>query len=686
MSSNNIDIIGTLQNLKDQGFNVKNSASEKTDNSLDWKSQNIIIKLNTNTNIGMIIDDGTGMDMEGLVHAMKLNGRSQESNDKQGKYGIGLPQSLVVDTQLNGTAQIISKPRDKNDIYSIKIDFQKCVKNREYITVATEASSSQERMFNDNSIQNYGTIIIEEYEKSKMNELVAFIKSCDVSKSLLYEFGYKYADQLKIGKKIQFWINDDPFDVIPVDPLCMDNIANTDKQVVQCDVYSLGLERRVFYKKKGILGYNEKPGKRVKFTKSDIPEDWVKDGSFIIESAYSSNWDRLQKDIIANIEEDDQYAESHEDDVDDDDEPIKKVHERSKFMGGRYYNRNLKCIDKVSIEQPTVGNKDRYKYVTDSRHRVKFPVELDVPFDIQVNKSRIREENICPKIFITIIQISNDFVSKMYKLYRQNNDSDSDSVPDPETIVPETINPEAINPEVINPETINPETIFPETIIPDTIIPETIFQETIVPKAIVPETINPKTIFQETINPKTIFQDTIVPETILQDTIVPETILSDTIVPETIVPETINPETIVPETINPETIIPKAIIPETINPETIVPETIVPNAIVPDTIVPDTIVPVVIRDIGPSKHTTISVNSGLQLITKADESVLDTLLFMYFDKCAKDQIQCMLDALNGKITEKRNILIRMIESRYMGNIETDFLGGAELIRYISKSA
>jgi len=101
---------------------------------------------------------------------------------------------------------------------------------------------------------------------------------------------------------------------------------------------------------------------------------------------------------------------------------------------------------------------------------------------------------------------------------------------------------------------------------------------------------------------------------------------------------------------------------------------------------PDTNIPVVIRDIGPSKHTTISVNYGLQLITKADESVLDTLLFMYFDKCAKDQIQCMLDALNGKITEKRNILIRMIESRYMGNIETDFLGGAELIRYISKSA
>ena len=542
MSSNNIDIIGTLQNLKDQGFNVKNSASEKTDNSLDWKSQNITIKLNTNTNIGMFIDDGTGMDMDGLVHAMKLNGRSHESNDKQGKYGIGLPQSLVVDTQLNGTAQIISKPRDKNDIYSIKIDFQKCVKNREYITIATEASSSQERMFNDNSIQNYGTIIIEEYEKSKMNELVAFIKSCDVSKSLLYEFGYKYADQLKIGKKIQFWIDDDVFDVMPVDPLCMDNIANTDKQIVQCDVYSLGLERRVFYKKNGILGYNEKPGKRIKFTKSDIPEDWIKDGSFIIESAYSSNWDRLQKHIIANIEEDDQSAEPHDDDVDVD-EPKQKVHERSKFMGGRYYNRNLKCIDKVSIEQPTVGDKDRYKYVTDSRHRIKFPVELDVPFDIQVNKSRIREENICPKIFITIIQISNDFVSKMYKLYRQNNDSDSDSVPEPET---------------------------------------------------------------------------------------------ETIVPETIVPET--------------------------------------N------------IPIVIRDIGPSKHTTISVKYGLQLLTKADESVLDTLLFMYFDKCAKDQIQCMLDALNEKITEKRNILIRMIESRYMGNVETDFLGGAELIRYISKLA
>jgi len=537
MSSNNIDIIGTLQNLKDQGFNVKNSASEKTDNSLDWKSQNITIKLNTITNVGMFIDDGTGMDMDGLVHAMKLNGRSQESNDKQGKYGIGLPQSLVVDTQLNGTAQIISKPRDKNDIYSIKIDFQKCVKNREYITVATEASSSQERLFNDNSTQNYGTIIIEEYEKSKMNELVAFIKSCDVSKSLLYEFGYKYADQLKIGKKIQFWINDDVFDVMPVDPLCMDNIANTDKQVVQCDVYSLGLERRVFYKKNGKLGYNEKPGKRIKFTKSDIPEDWVKEGSFIIESAYSSNWDRLQKHIIANIEEDDQSAEPHDDDVDDTDdvdEPKKKVHERSKFMGGRYYNRNLKCIDKVSIEQPTVGDKDRYKYVTDSRHRIKFPVELDVPFDIQVNKSRIREENICPKIFITIIQISNDFVSKMYKAYRQNNDSDSDSVPEPETVNPETVVPETVVPETNDNETIVPETIVPETIVPETIVPETVVLETVVPETIVQETNDNETIVQETIVQETIVQETIVQETIVPETVVPETNDNETVVQETV--------------------------------------------------------------------------------------------------------------------------------------------------------
>ena len=167
----------------------------------------------------------------------------------------------------------------------------------------------------------------------------------------------------------------------------------------------------------------------------------------------------------------------------------------------------------------------------------------------------------------------------------------------------------------------------------------------------------------------------------MPETINPETINPETINPETIVQETINSETINPETINPETIVPETIVPETILSETLVPETIVP-----ETIVPETNIPIVIRDIGPSKHTTISVKYGLQLLTKADESVLDTLLFMYFDKCAKDQIQCMLDALNEKITEKRNILIRMIESRYMGNVETDFLGGAELIRYISKLA
>jgi hypothetical protein len=610
MASDNIDIIGTLQNKTEEGFDIKNSMSEKIDNSLDWESNNIVIKLDTKTKIGIIGDDGVAMDTDGLEFALRLNGSSEPSNLRQGKYGIGLPQSLFVDTQLNGTAQIISRPRNTHTIYSVKVDCKKCIKDRKYITIATEASSAQERIFNENAISGYGTVIVVEFDKNKLNELVSHIKSSEIQKSLIYEFGFRYSDYNLMEKHIQFCVDDEWFTVLPVDPLCKGRVPIEDTQLVECLVYNNGTQYRVWYSKNGKLGYNEKPKKRIRFTNCDvIPAEWKFVGRFTVESAYSSNWDLLQADIIKYIEDDEECEELVETE-----QRQNRVHERSKYMGGRYYNRNDKCIDRVSIEQPTTGDKSKYKYVTDSRHKTRFPVELDRPFDIQVNKSRIREDNIDPEILMTILQIANDFATKMYKKYCPKNDPEPDPEPDLE------LSPEP-SPKLAPVPSFEPDSV--PSFDPDS-------------------EPSPKLATEPTFEP--VPQPTAKPSS--EPTVKPSSEL------------TVKPDS------EPS---PKLASEPSFEPD---PE---PNPNLPHNIV--------IYDVGPSQHTTISVQYGLELInTLTKETTIDILLLLYFDRCARDQIQLMCEALHGKITEKKEILLRMIRARYLGNLSTDMLGGAELIK------
>ncbi len=638
MASDNIDIIGTLQNKTEEGFDIKNSMSEKIDNSLDWKSNNIIIKLDTKTKIGIIGDDGTAMDTGGLEFALRLNGCSEPSNLRQGKYGIGLPQSLVVDTQLNGTAQIISRPRNTDTIYSIKIDYKKCIKDGKYITIATEASSAQERIFNENTISGYGTVIVVEFDKNKLNDLVSHIKSSEIQSSLIYEFGFRYSDYNLVEKRIQFCVDDEWFTVLPVDPLCKGRVPVEDTQLVECLVYNNGTQYRVWYTKNGKLGYNEKPKKRIRFTNCDvIPAEWKFVGRFTVESAYSSNWDLLQADIIKYIEDDDECEELVETE-----QRQNRVHERSKYMGGRYYNRNDKCIDRVSIEQPTTGDKSKYKYVTDSRHKTRFPVELDRPFDIQVNKSRIREDNIDPEILMTILQIANDFATKMYKKYCPKNDPEPDPEPDPE------LSPEP-SPKLAPVPSFEPS---------PKLAPVPSFESDSVPSFEPDSEPSPKLATEPTFEP--VPQPTVKPsseptfEPVPQPTAKPSS--EPTIKPSSEL--TFKPDS------EPS---PKLASEPSFEPD---PE---PNPNLPHNIV--------IYDVGPSQHTTISVQYGLELInTLTKETTIDILLLLYFDRCARDQIQLMCEALHGKITEKKEILLRMIRARYLGNLSTDMLGGAELIK------
>jgi hypothetical protein len=234
--------------------------------------------------------------------------------------------------------------------------------------------------------------------------------------------------------------------------------------------------------------------------------------------------------------------------------------------------------------------------------------------DRLINKSRIREDNIDPEILMTILQIANDFATKMYKKYCPKNDPEPDPEPDLE------LSPEP-SPKLAPVPSFEPDSV--PSFDPDS-------------------EPSPKLATEPTFEP--VPQPTAKPSS--EPTVKPSSEL------------TVKPDS------EPS---PKLASEPSFEPD---PE---PNPNLPHNIV--------IYDVGPSQHTTISVQYGLELInTLTKETTIDILLLLYFDRCARDQIQLMCEALHGKITEKKEILLRMIRARYLGNLSTDMLGGAELIK------
>jgi len=697
MAKSNIDIAGTLCNMMEDGFNVKDSLSEKIDNSFDWGATNIVCIFNTRTKQCLCIDDGVGMGLEKLKKAITLNERSDASNSKQGKYGAGLPHALVVDTQLQGKISIISKELNSDTPLSISIDFPECVKENEYFNKPGDVTVPQNKIYLEYKIADHGTIIVEDFAVNVLSELVTRIDSCSITNSLVYELGVKYADYINDGKNIKLIVDNSEIEVKAIDPLCSGLVPVDDIQNVVCSVYVKGNEYRVLYNKKGKCGYNEiGNNKRVKFTQDADNNGWTAIQNFTVKSAYSPLWDNHQKQIIDFIENDETNDE-------EDNEIKQKVHVRYKFMSGVYYKRNQKCIGRINIERPTQGDEDAKKFVRDSRHQIQFPVELDTLFNVQINKSRLNEDNICQAVQMTIQQIMKDFANKMYKKYCPK----KKPVAEPEQVVvePLVVEPLVIEQVINEPLVVEPlviEQVINEQVINEQVIIEQVIDEQVVDEQVIDEQVVDEQVVDEQVIDEQVVDEQVVVEQVIDEQVVDEQVIDEQVINEQVVEQVVDEQVINEQVVEPlvveqvvveplvveqvideqvvvEQVVVEPLVVEQVIDEQVVVEQVVVEQVVVEQVIDEQVVVANIRDISSFQHTTISVRHGYQLIERASEETIDTVVLMYFDRSSRDQIYTMYKYIRG-INDKRNLLKEMVDKRYHGNMDVDMLGGAELVR------
>jgi len=414
-----ISISGTFQNLLNNGARTQDCIGEELDNAIDAGSTIIDIHLLPEKQEALIADNGRGMNRSGLKTAYILNNRTDATNDKQGRFGYGINLSKAHLTQLKSKVTTISKTTSDEIPNQIEIDWPEIIRQNYYMNVACEVTRANEVEYNRYVKSAFeteqGTLHIVPCDDAIFNKIYAAMESTRIIDSWRYLYGVKYNDYLNDGLTIRVKLGDRILPVVPIDPLAIDILPEDRVRKVVVEIYCDHLTGELLtniLERGWILSNN--PKFQQKMLKTDpLPTSFEKVADLTVESAITFDWVTTQRMLFEGDIAFDAIAKERTES--DGTVSVKQDQPTVEFMGGRYYNRNKKNIAHVPIHTPKSGNKDRYPYVTNTRHRISFPVELDAYMGIQVNKSKIQEELIHPTIKRTCDMLEKEFIDKHYK-------------------------------------------------------------------------------------------------------------------------------------------------------------------------------------------------------------------------------------------------------------------------------
>ena len=303
--SGSINISGLLRNMLDEGFNTRDCIGEMIDDSLGAGAKNIRISLDTVNKQLIFSDDGCGMTKEKLREAHVLHSRTESSDFKHGRFGIGRKHGLSHFTQNKYPVKTISKSQDTNNekiemgVNEITINYSEAIKNNSLELNPHEVGVSSLEFWKDHSIDNLkkGTITIIRIADEILGEIVSSLKCSDPLKSFLLAFGIQYNQILKDGVKISFILDCKEMNVDAYDPLGLNIITSQNKTEIKINIFkdSISNEIRYIFINNGKSSYrkmNPSSGQYKNFTDS-IPSTYKKIGEIILVGSYSTDWTAL---------------------------------------------------------------------------------------------------------------------------------------------------------------------------------------------------------------------------------------------------------------------------------------------------------------------------------------------------------------------------------------------------------
>jgi hypothetical protein len=290
------------------------------------------------------------------------------------------------------------------DLIEIDADWNKAVVTGKYRPMPHEVTKNGERLWNDFGINSKfrGTIDMMVCHKPIFDYITMNILD-NSDNNMLHFFGKMYFEDLK-KCKISFFIDKVKYKVNIIDPLLWNSISIENKQEHTLEVWKQQSSDNIFayYKnKRNTMVYLDTyTNIKNPTTNSNYPlNDCKLLGSITIKSVYDKEWMESDRD-------------------------------KAEFMGGIYIQRVKKIIDHFKIPAPTSGDFERRDYITHSRHLINFDSSLDKEFQVQVNKSHIKENDINTHLYKTIKNLTTEFSKYLFSKNRRN------PIPNPDPLPP----------------------------------------------------------------------------------------------------------------------------------------------------------------------------------------------------------------------------------------------------------
>ena len=420
MTSNDaIDYSGLVQDLLEFGFTTPHVLSEVIDDNFGAGATNIEFHINTTEHEMLIVDNAKGMTKDELVLSHRLFRRSEASDERQGRFGIGSKVAKVHLTQHRHPTTVISKTAT-SEINQITVDWNKAVTNSILELIATEASRRNEDLWNKYCTDS-GTVARIPLHPKIEKELIASLENGSFQKY----FSRMYSKDLLEGKVIKFLYDSKGVILTPTDILELDTCTFKQSNVVE--VYEKDDDIRLYF----VNGNGEKVYKNAEGNQAhDEPTGFTLVGKMKIDSAIKSQI----------IKESEKWTDWEAED------------------GGIFIRRMNKVIEQIPIPPTTSGDYGWRCLLNSSRHLVSFNSSLDSYFGIEINKSHVKEANINKKVIAFIRWLTKDFMQKKWAyIKKQNEDAKKKTPPQPQPPQPPSPQPQPPQPPQPQPQPGEPD-------------------------------------------------------------------------------------------------------------------------------------------------------------------------------------------------------------------------------------
>jgi hypothetical protein len=388
-----ISASGTVRSLLSLGFTDQDALHELIDNALDAHSNLVRIRLSTSDHTLYIDDAGRGMNKTKLAKALCIfNGKP--ASDSIGIYGVGVKAGHAVLSNEETVTRILSKSCDDEDVYEIAADWPGALESDEWHPTPSEVSAKRLPLWEAGCLNPaQGTVTVIPMPVVKFNALLNDLPQ------LMSSIGQTYEAHLRSGSRIRVEVDGTEYLPSMTRALNVEDAPAHLRTEVPIEVWEHPETHiiRVYYLHTclrpiwtDMVRTNpENPKKKPvrDHTKAE-EQGYVRIGRFVMRSVYDPARNPVQPD----------------------------VGDRPALVPGYIaFRRNGRSLRPIDMAMPATGDYEKRRIVAASCHAVDFDHNADKLVGVQVNKSDITADNICPPLLAVVKRLAAEWAGKVYE-------------------------------------------------------------------------------------------------------------------------------------------------------------------------------------------------------------------------------------------------------------------------------